>query len=73
MGDVHFPVLFIAGAVFILLFVVGFVGMKIRIPAVVLYILLGIGLGGHFSGNHLLPVTANHAAKTIHNIVRYRT
>jgi monovalent cation:H+ antiporter-2, CPA2 family len=54
MGDLHFPVLFIAGAVFILLFVVGFVGMKVRIPGVVLYILLGIGLGGHFSGNHLL-------------------
>ncbi len=54
MEDVHFPVLFIAGAVFILLFVVGFIGMKIRIPGVVLYILLGIGLGGYFSGNHLL-------------------
>jgi monovalent cation:H+ antiporter-2, CPA2 family len=54
MLDVHFPVLFIAGAVFILLFFVGFIGMKIRIPGVVLYILLGIGLGGHFSGNHLL-------------------
>ncbi len=54
MGEVYFPVLFIAGAVFILLFVVGFVGLKIRIPGVVLYILLGIGLGGHFSGNHLL-------------------
>jgi monovalent cation:H+ antiporter-2, CPA2 family len=54
MGDVYFPVLFIAGAVFILLFVVGFIGMKVRVPGVVLYILLGIGLGGHFSGNHLL-------------------
>ncbi len=54
MGEVSFPVLFIAGAVFILLFVVGFVGLKVRIPGVVLYILLGIGLGGHFSGNHLL-------------------
>jgi monovalent cation:H+ antiporter-2, CPA2 family len=54
MGEVHYPVLFIAGAVFILLFVVGFVGMKVRVPGVVLYILLGIGLGGHFSGNHLL-------------------
>ncbi len=54
MGEVYFPVLFIAGAVFILLFAVGFVGLKVRIPGVVLYILLGIGLGGHFSGNHLL-------------------
>lgn len=54
MGDVYFPVLFIAGTVFILLFAVGFVGMKFRIPGVVLYILLGIGLGGQFSGNQLL-------------------
>ncbi|MFO7990455.1 MAG: cation:proton antiporter [Desulfotignum sp.] len=54
MGETHFPVLFIAGGIFILLFAVGFVGMKIRIPGVVLYILLGIGLGGPLSGNHLL-------------------
>ncbi len=54
MGDVYFPVLLIAGIIFILLFVVGFIGMKIRIPGVVLYILLGIGLGGHFSDSHLL-------------------
>jgi CPA2 family monovalent cation:H+ antiporter-2 len=54
MGEPHFPVLFIAGGLFILLFAVGFVGMKIRIPGVVLYILMGIGLGGYFSGSHLL-------------------
>ncbi len=54
MGDIHFPVLFIAGSIFILLFAVGFIGMKIRIPGVVLYILLGIGLGGYFSGSHPL-------------------
>ncbi|HZK20194.1 MAG TPA: cation:proton antiporter [Treponemataceae bacterium] len=56
MGNIQFPVLFIAGGVFILLFVVGFIGMKIRIPGVVLYILLGIGLGGFFSGNALLKL-----------------
>jgi monovalent cation:H+ antiporter-2, CPA2 family len=54
MGEVYFPVLFIAGGIFILLFTVGFVGMKIRIPGVVLYILLGISMGGYFFGNHLL-------------------
>jgi CPA2 family monovalent cation:H+ antiporter-2 len=54
MGDIHFPVLFIAGGIFILLFAVGFIGMKIRIPGVVLYILLGITLGSHFSDSHLL-------------------
>ncbi|MDT8380260.1 MAG: cation:proton antiporter [Desulfotignum sp.] len=56
MGEAHFPVLFIAGSLFILLFAVGFIGMKIRIPGVVLYILLGIGLGGPLSGNHLLKL-----------------
>jgi monovalent cation:H+ antiporter-2, CPA2 family len=54
MGDIHFPVLFIAGGIFILLFAVGFIGMKIRIPGVVLYILLGITLGSHLSDSHLL-------------------
>lgn len=39
MGDIHFPVLLIAGGIFILLFAVGFIGMKFRIPGVVLYIL----------------------------------
>ncbi|MDD4342678.1 MAG: cation:proton antiporter, partial [Kiritimatiellae bacterium] len=56
MGDLHFPVLIVAGGIFILLFAVGFVGMKIRIPGVVLYILLGIGLGGYLAGNRLLQL-----------------
>lgn len=56
MWDIHFPVLFVAGGIFILLFTVGFIGMKVRIPGVVLYILLGIGLGGYFSGNRLLQL-----------------
>ncbi len=54
MGDIYFPVLFVAGGVFILLFLVGWIGMKFRIPGVVLYILLGISLSGYFSGNELL-------------------
>jgi monovalent cation:H+ antiporter-2, CPA2 family len=54
MGEVYFPVLLVAGIVFILLFTVGFIGMKFRIPGVVLYILLGIVLGGLFSGNELV-------------------
>ncbi len=56
MAELQFPILFVAGGIFILLFVVGFIGMKIRIPGVVLYILLGIGLGGYFSGNRLLQL-----------------
>ncbi len=54
MGDIHLPVLFIAGGIFIMLFALGFIGMKTRIPGVVLYILLGMGLGRYFSGNPLL-------------------
>lgn len=54
MGVIQFPVLFIAGGIFIMLFAVGFIGMKIRIPGVVLYIILGIGLSGYLSGNPLL-------------------
>ncbi len=56
MGDLQLPILFVAGGIFLLLFVVGFIGMKIRIPGVVLYILLGIGMGGFFSGNRLLQL-----------------
>ncbi len=51
MGEIYFPVILVAGSVLILLFAVGFIGMKFRIPGVVLYILLGIVLGGYFSGN----------------------
>ncbi len=54
MGEIYFPVLLVAGSVFILLFIVGFIGMKFRVPGVVLYILLGIVLGGGFSGSELL-------------------
>ncbi|MEE4241579.1 MAG: cation:proton antiporter [Desulfopila sp.] len=54
MGDIYFPVIFIAGGIFILLFLVGFFGMKFRIPGVVLYILLGTILGGYFSDHSLL-------------------
>jgi monovalent cation:H+ antiporter-2, CPA2 family len=54
MGDIYFPVLLVAGGVFILLFLVGWIGMRFRIPGVVLYIILGVALGGFFSGNELL-------------------
>lgn len=57
MEDIYFPVLLVAGGVLILLFLVGWIGMKFRIPGVVLYILLGIGLSGYFSGNELLYLT----------------
>lgn len=56
MGGFNLPILLIAGGIFLLLFVVGFIGMKIRIPGVVLYILLGIGMGRFFSGNPLLQL-----------------
>jgi len=54
MGDIYFPVIFIAGILLILLFAAGFIGLKIRIPGIVLYILLGIALNWKLSGNHLI-------------------
>ncbi|MED1602080.1 cation:proton antiporter [Alkalihalophilus marmarensis] len=48
------PELFSAGLILLLLFITGFVGMKMKIPDVVIFILLGIAVGGLLSGSHLL-------------------
>ncbi|OEH84887.1 sodium:proton exchanger [Desulfuribacillus stibiiarsenatis] len=55
--DVNLPVLLSAGLILLLLFFVGYIGMKIRIPGVILYIILGIILGGFLSDNKLLYVS----------------
>lgn len=51
---VEFPELLGAGLVLLLLFVTGFLGAKYKIPEVIIYILLGIVLGGLLSESHLL-------------------
>ncbi|WP_413376434.1 cation:proton antiporter [Alkalihalobacillus sp. 1P02AB] len=43
-----------SGLVLLLLFFVGYFGTKFRIPSVILFILLGIVLGGLLTDNHLL-------------------
>ncbi|GAE37347.1 sodium/hydrogen exchanger family protein [Halalkalibacter akibai JCM 9157] len=43
-----------AGLVLILLFLTGFIGTRWKIPEVIIFILLGIALGGFLSGSHLL-------------------
>ncbi|RKL69409.1 sodium:proton exchanger [Salipaludibacillus neizhouensis] len=50
------PIVLTAGIVLLLLFCVGFIGIKIKIPGVILYILLGIVIGGLFTDNHLLYI-----------------
>lgn len=48
------PEMLAAGLVLILLFITGFVALKVKIPGVITFILLGIALGGLLSGFHLL-------------------
>ncbi len=43
-----------SGLLLIILFVTGYVSLKIKIPEVILFILLGIALGGLLSGSNLL-------------------
>ncbi|UOE96513.1 cation:proton antiporter [Alkalihalobacillus sp. LMS39] len=50
----HMPEMLGAGLILLLLFIIGYVGMKVKIPEVITFILLGITLGGLLSGSHLL-------------------
>ncbi|MGJ9381580.1 cation:proton antiporter [Salipaludibacillus sp. CF4.18] len=56
MNGIEMPIVLTAGIVLLLLFCVGFIGIKIKIPGVILYILLGIVIGGLFTDNHLLYI-----------------
>ncbi|WP_223292280.1 cation:proton antiporter [Salipaludibacillus neizhouensis] len=56
MNGIELPIVLTAGIVLLLLFCVGFIGIKIKIPGVILYILLGIVIGGLFTDNHLLYI-----------------
>ncbi|MFD2922751.1 cation:proton antiporter [Halobacillus naozhouensis] len=50
----EFPALLGAGLILIAIFYLGFLSLKIKIPGVILYILLGIVLAGELAGNELL-------------------
>ncbi len=43
-----------AGIILLLLFLTGFLGMRFKVPEVIIYILLGIVLGGFLTDSHLL-------------------
>lgn len=54
--DVHFPILLGAGIILLMLFITGYIGLKIKIPGVILYILLGIVIGGLITDHTLLHI-----------------
>lgn len=54
MEDVQLPILLGAGLTLLLLFFTGYLGLKIKIPGVILYILLGIVIGGLLTDHTLL-------------------
>jgi CPA2 family monovalent cation:H+ antiporter-2 len=54
--DGHFPILLGSGLILVLLFFIGFIGLKIRVPGVILYILLGIVVGGILTDHELLHI-----------------
>ncbi|OIJ09366.1 sodium:proton exchanger [Anaerobacillus arseniciselenatis] len=53
----EFPIILNAGILFLLLFAAGFIGVKVKIPNVIIYILLGIVVSGFFVDLKLLHVT----------------
>ncbi|TWT25952.1 cation:proton antiporter [Planomicrobium sp. CPCC 101110] len=50
----EFPELLSAGLLLLLLFAGGWLAFKFRFPDVIVYLLLGIGVGGALAGSHLL-------------------
>lgn len=54
--EFNVPELFGSGLLLLLLFFVGYVGLKLKVPGVIMYIVLGIALGGVLTENHLLHV-----------------
>ncbi|WP_134701282.1 cation:proton antiporter [Ammoniphilus sp. YIM 78166] len=51
-----FPTLLGAGLIFLVLFLFGYLGTKVKLPGVILYILLGIGLGQFMTDNELIHI-----------------
>lgn len=50
------PLILVSGAIFILLFLFGYFGRKLRVPSIIIYIIIGIALGGHLAGNDILEL-----------------
>lgn len=54
--DHHFPILLFAGIILLLLFLAGYIGVKFRVPNVVLFIVLGMSVGGLVTDSFLLQL-----------------
>lgn len=53
----HLPTMLSAGIVLLSLFLCGYIGLKVKIPAVILYILFGIIVSSLLVDSHLLHIT----------------
>lgn len=54
--DHHLPIILIGGLVLLALFAAGYIGIKTKIPSVVLFIILGMAVTGVFTDTHLLQL-----------------
>ncbi|KMJ56973.1 sodium:proton exchanger [Bacillus sp. LL01] len=52
------PILLSIGVILLVLFLIGYIGGKIKIPGVILYIVLGIGIGSFISDNEILHIAS---------------
>lgn len=52
------PILLSIGVILLILFLIGYIGGKIKIPGVILYIILGIGIGSFISDNEILHIAS---------------
>ncbi|MDQ0298739.1 CPA2 family monovalent cation:H+ antiporter-2 [Salibacterium salarium] len=53
----HMPELLVAGLILLIMFVIGFIGLRSRIPDVILFIVVGISLGGFLADSEILYFT----------------
>lgn len=56
MAISEIPVIFGAGLILLLLFITGYMGLRIKVPGLVIYILLGVVLGSLLADHQLLKI-----------------
>jgi monovalent cation:H+ antiporter-2, CPA2 family len=54
--EYHYPVLLVSGMILLALFLMGYIGVKSKIPNVILFMLLGMVVGSFFTDIHLLQL-----------------
>lgn len=52
------PILLSIGVILLVLFLISYIGGKIKVPGVILYIILGIGIGSFISDNEILHIAS---------------